>query len=339
MNRFAWASPSTVQQAAAAASATVADAMIAAQPGARGPAIFKAGGVDVLDLMKERLLEPDALVNLRDVPGLNVIGEEAGGLKIGAMVTLAALGRHALVRQHYPALADAAAASASPQIRSQATLGGNLLQRPRCWYFRSQAHHCLRKGGEHCFAFAGENQHHAIFDHAHCAIVHPSTLATPLVALGAKVELVDAMGASRQVSLEDFFVPPSRDPHRENDLKPQEILTAARLPPLGPGVRMAHLKQGEKESFDWPLADVAVVLDRGPDGRCRSASVVLGAAAPTPHRAKAAEAALIGKQIDETAARAAARAALEGAEPLSQNAYKLPLFETLARRAILAAVA
>ncbi|MEI9963415.1 MAG: FAD binding domain-containing protein [Caulobacteraceae bacterium] len=337
MNRFAWTSPRTVSEAAAAASVTVADAI--ARPPAGAKAIVKAGGIDLLDLMKEDLLAPDTLVNLREIPGLNVVAEDAGGLRIGPMVTLAALGSHALVRQRYPALADALGQSASPQIRNVATVGGNLLQRPRCWYFRSLAHHCTRKGGDHCFALSGQNQYHAIFDHFPCAIVHPSTMATPLVALGASVELTDAAGAVRRPLLEDFFVSPSKDPHRENDLRPQEILTAVNLPALPAGTRMAHLKQGEKDSFDWPLADVAVVLRRGRDGRCTAASVVLGAAAPTPHRAKAAEAALLGKRIDETVARAAASAALDGAQPLSMNAYKLPLFEALTRRAILAAVA
>jgi xanthine dehydrogenase YagS FAD-binding subunit len=338
MNRFAWTSPDTVVHAAAAASATVADTM--AGPAAASPAaIMKAGGVDLLDLMKENLLAPGALVNLRGIAGLDGVGaDEDGGLRVGAMTTLAKLGDDAQVQTRYPALADAVRRSASPQIRNLATVGGNLLQRPRCWYFRSAAYPCLRKGGEHCFALGGENQYHAIFDNFPCAIVHPSTLATPLVALGATVEFVDAAGAMRQVLLEDFFVTSSRDPHRENDLKPHEILTAVRLPPTPPSVRMSHLKQGEKDSFDWPLADVAVVLDSAPDGRCRSAAVILGAAAPTPHRAKAAEGVLVGERIDEAVAREAAHAALDGATPLSMNAYKLPLFETLARRAILACV-
>ena len=208
-----------------------------------------------------------------------------------------------------PPPAAALRSSASPQIRNVATLGGNLLQRPRCWYFRSAEYHCLRKGGGHCFAISGENQYHAIFDNRPCAIVHPSTVATVLVALGAEVELTDAHGATHNLLLEDFFVPPDRDLQRENDLKPQEILTAVTLPPVPSGVRMVHLKQGEKDSFDWPLADVAVVLDLSADGTCKSADIVLGAAA------------------------------LEGATPLARNAYKLPLFETLIRRTILAATA
>jgi xanthine dehydrogenase YagS FAD-binding subunit len=137
--------------------------------------------------------------------------------------------------------------------------------------------------------------------------------------------------------LEDFFVSPDRDLQRENDLKPQEILTAILLPALPASLRMAHLKQGEKDSFDWPLADVAVALDLDQEGNCKHAAIILGAAAPVPYRTKAAENILIGKKVDEAAAREAGHAALDAATPLTKNAYKLPLFETLVRRAVLKA--
>jgi xanthine dehydrogenase YagS FAD-binding subunit len=242
-----------------------------------------------------------------------------------------------LVRQRYPALADALQNSASPQIRNVGTLGGNLLQRPRCWYFRAAAYHCLRKGGGHCFAISGENQYHAIFDNQACAIVHPSTAATALVALGASLELTNSEGVTRNILLEAFFVLPDRDLQRENDLRPQEFLTAILLPALPASLRMAHLKQGEKDSFDWPLADVAVALDLNSDGSCRGAAIILGAAAPVPHRARAAENILVGRHVDDATARKVAQAALTGATPLTKNAYKLPLFETLVRRVILQA--
>jgi xanthine dehydrogenase YagS FAD-binding subunit len=197
----------------------------------------------------------------------------------------------------------------------------------------------LRKGGGHCFAIAGENQYHAIFNNLPCAIVHPSTIATVLLALDARVDLTDAAGATRQLALDEFFVSPERDLQRENDLRSHEIVTAIRLPKLPPSLRAVHVRQGQKDSFDWPLADVAVALDIGEGGACKRAAVILGAAAPTPHRAKTAEAALTGKRIDEQIAAEAGRAALQGATPLSKNAYKLPVFETLVRRAILKAVA
>lgn len=341
MNRFAFAGAKTIAEAATAASSTVATAMTTPpeRMGYADLSVVKAGGIDLLDLLKEGLLAPSKLVNLRDVPGLDAVAEEADGLHVGPMVTLASLAAHPLLRERYPALADAIAGSASPQIRNVATLGGNLLQRPRCWYFRSHAFHCLRKGGGHCFAIHGENQYHAIFNNMPCAIVHPSTTATALVALGATVELKNAAGVTRRLMLEDFFVPVERDLQRENDLAPQEILTAIRLPNLPPGARMAHIKQGEKDSFDWPLADVAVLLDLDSGDNCTRASVVLGAAAPVPHRARAAEAVLTGRRIDEGVAVQAARAALQGATPLSKNGYKLPMFETLVHRAVLKALA
>jgi xanthine dehydrogenase YagS FAD-binding subunit len=345
MNRFAWISARSLTEAAQAASTTVADAMTA-RAGVQGSdlsdmsgtSVLKAGGIDLIDLLKEQLLAPAQLVSLAQVPGLAHIAQApGGGLRIGAMSTLAQLAEHPEVRQHYPALAGAAAHSASPQIRNVATLGGNLLQRPRCWYFRAREYRCLRKGGGHCYAIGGENRYHAIFDNHACAIVHPSTCATVLVALGASVELSDAQGAMRSVLLEDFLVGPQRDVQRENELQAQEILTAVIVPALPAGSRMAHRKQGEKDSFDWPLADVAVLLDLSAAGVCRRAAIVLGAAAPVPHRAIAAQQALAGKRIDEASAQEAARAALDGATPLTHNAYKLPLFEALVRRTLLEA--
>ena len=338
MNRFEWASARGVADAAGSGNATVADAMRSKSASPRtGAVVLKAGGVDLLDLMKEGLLVPKRVVNLRAVPELGrIVEEKDGSMRIGATVTLAQLGAHPAIRARYRALAQAAGNSASPQLRNMATIGGNLLQRPRCWYFRSLEHHCVRKGGQTCFAFAGENAYHAIFGQNGCAIVHPSTSATALVAFDARVELVGAKGRKRIVALEKFFVPPERDIGRENDLKPGEILTAVVLPP-DRGARSAHLRQGELDSFDWPIADVAVVLDMESGDVCRRASVVLGAAAPVPHRAKAAEQALAGKRITGDMAHDAARAALAGASPLSQNAYKLPIFEALVRRTVLSA--
>jgi xanthine dehydrogenase YagS FAD-binding subunit len=259
-------------------------------------------------------------------------------VRIGALATLEQIAEHPLLRQRYTALADAAGSSASPQIRHMATLGGNLLQRPRCWYFRSAAHHCARKGGDPCFAFVGENQYHAVLGQYGCAIVHPSTAATALTAFGAHVELVNALGATRSVSLANFLIGPDTDITRENTLRAGEILTAVVLPPLPDSTRSVFLKQAEKPSFDWSIADVAVVLDRAADGRCQRASVVLGAAAPIPWRATQAEAALTGQMIDAALAHGAGQAAIAGAAPLHHNAYKLPIFTTLVRRAVLQAL-
>ena len=321
MDAFAWLAPGSLVEAATAISSTVSAAM--SQPSASSEptvAVAKAGGIDLLDLMKEGLLSPAMVVSLRGIPGLDAVAAD-----------------DPLVRARAPALAQAAQVSASPQIRQVATVGGNLLQRPRCWYFRSAAYPCLRKGGAACFALAGENAHHAVFDNLPCAIVHPSTLATALVALHASIECTDASGATRIVPLERFFVAPQQDPRRENDLRAGEIVTALHLPPLAAGARSVHLKQGERAAFDWPLADVAVMIELDAQHVCRSASVVLGAASPVPHRARATEQTLVGRTIDDAIARAAARAALEGATPLANNAYKLPLLAALVHRAVLQA--
>ncbi len=321
MNNFEWVEATTIADAVAQMD---------------GTSVVKAGGLDLLDRMKEGISAPARLINIRRLRGLDAIREDAKtGLHIGALVTLAELDANPIVRGRYTALADAAGHAATPQIRNVATLGGNLLQRPRCWYFRSEEFHCRKKGGDTCFALEGENQYHAIFDNQLCAIVHPSATATALVALGAQAELTGADG-KREVSLEDFFITPEQDVLRENSLGEKELITGVRVPPLAKGARTIYLKQGEKESFDWPLADVALTLEIQ-DGRCTRASIVLGAAAPVPMRARAAEDALNGQAITEKTARAAARAAMRGATPLSENNYKIPIFETLIRRAILQA--
>lgn len=312
--------------------ATVADALT--QVG--GGSVVKAGGLDLLDRMKEGLDSPSRLVNIRNVGELRGVRQERdGGLWLGPLTTLAELDAHPVVRQKFTALADSAGHAATPQIRNVATLGGNLLQRPRCWYFRSEDFHCRKKGGGTCYALEGENQYHAVFGNEVCAIVHPSATATALVALGARLQLKGPTGA-REVLLEEFFVTPEEDVRRENKLGERELITGVRVPALAAGAKSVYLKQGEKESFDWPLADVAVVLDCR-SGKCGRASVVLGAAAPVPLRARAAETALAGKAVNEETARAAAKAAVGGARPLAQNAYKLPVFEALVRRALLAA--
>jgi xanthine dehydrogenase YagS FAD-binding subunit len=255
-------------------------------------------------------------------------------VEIGPLITLAALAKHPGLMQSHRALAQAAAHAATPQIRNMASLGGNLLQRPRCWYFRAEEFVCKKKGGDKCFALEGENQFHAIFGNSVCAIVHPSATAVPLTAFGARIEITGASG-KREIPIDELFVTPEKDVRREHSIAGDELITAVRVPATK--VRSAYAKQGEKESFDWPLAEVAVVLEME-GAKCRRASIVLGAAAPVPYRAKEAEALLAGKKIDEALARAAAERAIAGATPLAKNAYKLPLFETLVRRTVLEAL-
>jgi len=318
MNNFEWADASSVEQAVALL--------------VKGAAI-KAGGVDLIDLMKERITTPTRVVNIREIADLDYVKVDGDTLRIGPLVTLAQLAENPDVRRHATALAEAAAHSATPQIRNMATLGGNLLQRPRCWYFRSEAFPCRKKGGERCFAQDGENQYHAIFNNGLCAIVHPSSAACALVALGASIEIAAAKD-KRVAKLEEFFTLPTVDLKRENSLADGEIITEIRVPARRPNSRSTYLKLGEKESFDWPLAEVAAAIEvDGP--RCVAASIVLGAAAPVPHRAIEAEKLLAGQNLDNETITAAAKAAMQGATPLSQNTFKPAIFEAQIRRALL----
>jgi xanthine dehydrogenase YagS FAD-binding subunit len=298
-------------------------------------ALPKAGGIDLMDRLKEGLDAPSRLVNIRTIPGLDSVKEDSGWLRIGPLVTLAQIAEHPVIRKQYTVLADACLNAATPQIRNAATVGGNLLQRPRCWYFRSDEFHCLRKGGDTCFAQEGENEFHAIFDNEVCAVVHPSAAACALTALGAKVK-VQGKNGKREIALDDLFVRPETDITREHVLDHGELLTEILVPAPSDATRSAYTKLGQKESFDWPIAEVAVVLEsRG--GTVNKASIVLGGAAPVPWRATGAEKALVGKPLNEQSAREAAVAAVQGATPRSQNAYKIPVFEAVVRRTILAA--
>jgi xanthine dehydrogenase YagS FAD-binding subunit len=318
MNRFEWVDATSIDQALAA---ITSDSM------------FKAGGVDLLDLMKDDIASPKRLVNIRNIQGLNEIREDAQGLHIGPLATLTQIEEHPIIQKKYTAISEAAERAATPQIRNMATIGGNLAQRPRCWYFRSEDFQCRKKGGKHCFAQDGENDYHAIFDNRTCAIVHPSGLGVPLVALNARLEITSTKG-KREVRLEEFFVSPEQDVLRENILQPDELITGITVPATD--ARNAYYKQGEKESFDWPIADVAVALHMQ-GSRCSKAAIVLGAAAPCPYRAKAAEAQLSNAVINEDTARNAAQQAMAGATPLAKNGYKIPIFAAIISRTILRA--
>lgn len=311
MKPFAWIEP--------------ADLAAALREGAKPGALFKAGGIDLQDRLKEHLDEPEALVNLRRVKELDFVTAERAAVLVGPLVTLARLAADARLPA---ALRDAAAHAATPQIRNAATLGGNLAQRPRCWYFRREEFHCRRKGGAACFAIDGENEQHAVFDNERCAIVHPSATATALVALGATLKLRGPQGA-RSVAADQFFLLPEQDVTRENVLAPGELIVEVKVPlPKA----SAYVKLMQKQTFDWPLAEAAVAI--AANGAVR---VVLGAASPAPRRALEAEKLLSGKKIDAARAAQAAKAAVAGARPLEHNGHKVALLEVAVRRAVLAA--
>lgn len=326
MQSFEWVDAASVEQAAT----------LLAKGDANQPVVAKAGGMDLLDLMKEGIISPVRVVNLKSIKGLDEIRfSEAEGLELGTLVTLTCMANAPEVRQRYAALAEAARHVATPQVRNAATIGGNLLQRPRCWYFRNAYFHHL--GGDSAnYARDGENQYHAIFDNARSAMVHASTPATALVAYDARVELSGPRGEPRGVALQDFFLPPDLTRDRDTVIASGEVLTKVVVPPLAAGTRAAYHKQTERESYDWPICDVAVVL-RMEGRRVHAASIVMGWVAPTPRRAAESAQVLTGRDLSENLVREAARAAVAGATPLSKNAYKVPVLEAVVRRTILAA--
>ena len=296
-----------------------------------------AGGVDVIDLLKLGIIAPATLVNLKNLPELHGIEPGPRGLRIGALTKLHEVEAHPFIREHYTAIADAAREAATPQIRNLATVAGNLLQRPRCWYFRHPDVHCLKKGGDRCYAIAGLNRYHAILGGGPSYIVHPSNLAPALIAFGASAKIVGPSG-ERTVELEKFFTLPSVDPKRENDLKPGEVIVEVNLPPPPAGAKSAYLEAREKQSFDWPLVGVAaMVASEGRSRNVHDARIVLCAVAPIPWRSPEAEKEIIGHALDAERARAAGEACVRDAHPLADNAYKVAMTKVLARRAILKA--
>jgi xanthine dehydrogenase YagS FAD-binding subunit len=296
--------------------------------------VAKAGGMDLLDLMKEGLVTPTRIVNLRGIASLRGITSEGGELRIGALTTLAEIARSEQIISRYSALAAAAAHAATPQIRNAATLGGNLLQRPRCWYFR---HELLHGADVNERARDGENQYHAIFDNATTPLVHASTPATALSVYDTKVHLLNSQGKTRDVNLADFLLPPEPTRDRDVAMERDEVVIHVTLPALPDNTLSAYHKQTERESYDWPICDVAVALQLR-ERTVESARIALGWVAPTPRRASDSERFLTGRELNEANAHEAARIAVRGATPLSRNAYKVAMLETVLRRTILAAL-
>lgn len=299
-----------------------------AKPGARA----HAGGTDLVGCLRDRVFDARLVVSLARVPDLRGISTAAdGALRIGALTTIAEVAAHPLVKGQFAALASAAGLVASPQIRNQGTIGGNLCQRPRCWYFRGDFD-CARKGGQTCYAMGGENQQHAIFGASTCLAVHPSDTATALVALGAQVSIAGRKG-SRSVPLESFFLLPDEDMTKENVLQPGEVLTEVVVPAPRAGFVSAYRKVRTRGAFDFALAALAVGLSFR-QGRVESPRIVLGAAALKPWRATDAEKALAGAKLDAKTIAQAANAAVKGATPLEENGYKIPMFRGLVQEVL-----
>ena len=294
-----------------------------------------AGGQDLLTTMKEYITRPTRVVNLKSIRGLDKIQSDGkGGLRIGALVTLNQLEEDANVRKSFPGLAEAAHSVGTPQIRHLGTVGGNLCQRPRCWYFRLEDVVCLKKGGTECYAATGENKYHAIFGGGPSYIVHPSDLAPMLVALDASINVTGGDG-KRTIPLDKFFTLPSDgNLRRENVLKNDDIITEVIVPASKFAANSTYLKFKERDSMDFAMSAVAAAVTLGANKTVSEARIVLGGVAPIPWRVAKAEAALVGKTMSADLLAEVAKAALQGAEPLAKNAYKIPLTQTLVRRAL-----
>jgi len=322
MHPFEYANPTTTQEAVGLL-------------GSRwGETDVLAGGTDLISLMKEHLATPKRLVNIKNIKELGGIQDSKAGLRIGATVTLDELLESADVRKSFPSLTQAAHGVSSPQIRNMGTVGGDLCQRPRCWYYRGGFGLFGKNTDGSSLVTNGENKYHAILGNSGPAyFVSASSLGPALIALGAKVKLVSAKG-SRDVAAEKFFVTPTDDSSREIALHPNELLTEIIIPHSG--AKNATYEVRQKEALDWPLAAASVSL-RMKGSSIASARVVLGAVAPTPWAATAADQVLAGKSMTPDLADEAAKAALSGATPLSQNAYKVQLARVAVKRALLLA--
>jgi xanthine dehydrogenase YagS FAD-binding subunit len=295
-------------------------------------ASFVGGGSDLLALVKEHIVEPDVLVNLKTIKGLDQVKPANGGFTIGGLITLDALSRNDVVRRQFTVLAEAAETVATPQVRNVGTLAGNVCQRPWCWYFRN-GFPCYKNGGNTCFSFGGENQFHAIFGGGPSYIVHPSDTAVALLALDAKFRIVGPSG-ERVLNADEFFALPQQNPERENVLAADEALAEVQVPAVRPGTRSTYHKIMDREAWTHAVVSAAIVLEMDKQ-TCRSARVVLGGVAPIPWRLLKVEQMLEGQRITDAVAAKAAETALEGARPLAKNAYKVPLTKGVVRRTLL----
>ncbi|MFN2579042.1 MAG: xanthine dehydrogenase family protein subunit M [Pyrinomonadaceae bacterium] len=329
MKAFDWMNATTVAEAVSALKPATATVDLDDSP---RPI---AGGQDLLTTMKDYITRPSRVVNLKDIRGLNKIESDGkGGLRIGALVTLTQIEESPLLRRNFPGLAEAAHSVGTPQIRNLGTVGGNLCQRPRCWYFRLEEIVCLKKGGSECYAATGENKYHAIFGGGPSYIVHPSDLAPMLLALDATVSVVGANG-KKEIPLDKFFTLPSvGNVRRENVLQNDDIITEVRLPASSFAAHSTYEKFKERDSMDFAMSAVAAAVAMGPNKVVTDARIVLGGVAPIPWRVAKAEAALVGKTMDADLLSNVAKIALQGAAPLAKNSYKIPLTQTLVRRAL-----
>jgi xanthine dehydrogenase YagS FAD-binding subunit len=312
-----------------------ADEAVAALAAGGASNMLIAGGADLLSLMKSDLVAPTRLIDLklaRDLHGVTI--QSDGSARIGALTTLADIERDDSLAERLPILRAAVRDAATPQLRNVATVGGNLMQRTRCWYFRGP-YTCWQKGGDTCFARGGQNKYHAVFDQGPCVSAHPSDLAPAMLALDASVS-IQASNGQRTIPLDELLRPPAGERRHESTLAPSEVIVAVTIPPQLDGARGVYLKMMDRHAWAYALVSAAAQLAIA-DGVVTYARIVLGGVANVPYRVETAEAHIIGQPLTAERASAAADLAIAGATPLAHNQYKVPLARELARRAILLA--
>ncbi|HZC07503.1 MAG TPA: xanthine dehydrogenase family protein subunit M [Ktedonobacterales bacterium] len=311
------------------------EAVTALRADTEGMTSVIAGGAELLSLMKANLIAPTHIIDLKPARELRgVTFADDGSVRIGALTTLADIERDATLAERLPILPASVREAATPQLRNMATVGGNLMQRNRCWYFRGP-YTCWQKGGDQCFARGGQNKYHAIFDESPCVAVHPSDLAPALLALEASVMVVGPSG-ERTMALSELLRPPTPERRRETTLASDDVITAVTIPAQPTGARGVYLKVMDRQAWAYALVSAAAQISLQ-DGRVERARLVLGGVANTPHRLPDVERALEGQTLTPELAAQSAERAIQGATPLEHNAYKVQLARELTRRAILQA--
>jgi xanthine dehydrogenase YagS FAD-binding subunit len=292
-----------------------------------------AGGTDLLDEIKNKIIAPDVVVDLKTIPGLSGIKSDKTHVSIGAMTKVADLAESPIIKENFPGLVEAALSLATPQLRNVGTVGGNLCQRPRCWYYRDPDTICRKKGGNRCYAFRGRNRYHAVIGGGMCYIVHPSDLAPALISLDAEITVSNPDGKKNTMKLEDFFALPQKNVRKENILEAQQVLSEIRIPLPKNGAKSTYYKFKERSTWDFAVVSAAIngVIS---GGVFKELKIVCGGLAPIPWRLKQAEDFIRGKKPTEEVVRQGVRAALADAKPLEENAYKMDLLEAVLYTAI-----
>ena len=322
MNNFKLAQPQNIEQAAS----LLADKKV----------FLMAGGTDLLDEIKNEIIIPDVVVDLKSIPDLAYIQRTDGKVRIGAMTRVSELAENQTIKTSYPVLHEAALSLATPQLRNVGTVGGNLCQRPRCWYYRNPQVECRKKGGSRCYASGGRNRYHAILGGGICHIVYPSDLAPALISLDAEATIATANG-NRTVSLEEFYTLPRVDVQKENILKANEILKEIEIPTPKNEAKSTYVKLKERGTWDFALVSAAVCgIVSGKT--FKDIKIVLGGVAPIPWRLEKAENLLKGNPVTDDVVKQAVKEALSEARPLKENAYKQDLAAIAVSRAVLSLV-